>query len=55
MDKGFFGDLFDFNRDGEMDTFERAYEFAVFHEMMDEMEREEAKEAGLDPYEYGDD
>lgn len=27
---GLFGDLFDFNRDGRLDSFERAAEFAAF-------------------------
>ena len=30
MDKGFFGDLFDFNNDGKLDAFERAADFAAF-------------------------
>lgn len=34
MGKGIFGDLFDFNHDGELDTFERAMEFETFGEMM---------------------
>ncbi|MGN0370097.1 MAG: hypothetical protein ACI4EW_06080 [Butyrivibrio sp.] len=34
MDKGFFGSLFDFDHDGELDTFERAVDFMAFNEMM---------------------
>lgn len=30
FDKGFFGNLFDFNRDGKLDSFERAADFAAF-------------------------
>ena len=35
-----FGGLFDFNHDGEMDTFEKAAEFATFASIMDTMESE---------------
>ena len=34
---GFFGDMFDFNHDGEIDSFERAVEFSF----LDEITREE--------------
>ena len=43
FDKGFFGGLFDFNGDGKLDGFERAADFAAFHQMMSESEKEEAK------------
>ena len=33
MDKGFFGGMFDFNRDGKLDSFERAADFAAFMEL----------------------
>ena len=49
---GLFGDMFDFNDDGEMDSFERATEFAFLDEMMDEDDEEEKTElelSGLDP------
>ena len=36
MDKGFFGGLFDFNHDGELDPMERAMDFMAFDEMMKE-------------------
>ena len=36
MDKGFFGDMFDFNRDGKLDSFESAADFAAFVNMMGE-------------------
>ncbi len=32
--KGLFGDLFDFNNDGELDSFERAMEWHFVDEMM---------------------
>lgn len=38
MDKGFFGGLFDFNRDGELDPMERAMDFMAFEEMTKETE-----------------
>ena len=34
FDKGFFNGLFDFNRDGKLDAFERAADFAAFQEMI---------------------
>ena len=58
MGKGFFGDLFDFNRDGKLDSFERAADFCAFEEMMRETtsrsssdydeEEDELEMAGLD-------
>ena len=55
MDKGFFGSLFDFNHDGELDTVERTYDFMAFNELMigaEKAEREEKvnelESAGLD-------
>ena len=44
MGKGLFGDLFDFNHDGELDSFERAMEFHAFEEMMKEDETDDADE-----------
>lgn len=40
FDKGFFGGLFDFNGDGKLDGFERAADFATFHQMMSESDKE---------------
>lgn len=34
MDNSIFGDLFDFNHDGELDSFERAMEFETLDKMM---------------------
>lgn len=45
---GIFGDLFDFNRDGELDSFESALEFEAFMNMISDSQREELDEAGLD-------
>ncbi len=52
--KGFFGDLFDFNHDGNLDGFERAADFAAFASMMDQEDK--VAEAGLDlsDFEYMD-
>jgi hypothetical protein len=36
FDKGFFGNLFDFNRDGKLDSFERAADFAAFASLVSE-------------------
>lgn len=53
--KGFFGDLFDFNRDGKLDATEQAMDFAAFATIMDEANETEEDEqetvlemAGLD-------
>lgn len=40
FDKGFFGDLFDLDGDGKLDTFEQALELATFMELMDEGEQD---------------
>lgn len=50
--KGFFGDLFDFNHDGNMSAFERAAEFSFLHEMLNEDnegDKTELELSGLDP------
>lgn len=46
--RGIFGGLFDFDKDGEMDVFERAAEFAFLDEMMREEEKTEFELSGLD-------
>ena len=52
FDKGFFGGLFDFNKDGKLDASEQAADFGMFMHMMDESEKQEKIEkisaAGLD-------
>lgn len=35
MSGGFFGDLFDLNRDGKMDSLEKAVDFMAFNNMME--------------------
>ena len=53
MGKGIFGDLFDFNHDGELDTFERVMEFEAFQEMTkddeeDDVDQDEELETELE-------
>lgn len=43
--KGIFGNMFDFNGDGDLDLFEQAAEFSFLNELMDEEEKREALEA----------
>ncbi len=38
--RGIFGDLFDFDGNGELDAMERAADFGMFMEMLEEDERE---------------
>lgn len=38
MKKGFFNGLFDLNRDGKLDSFERAMDFMAFEELINEDE-----------------
>ena len=38
---GLFGDLFDFNNDGKLDTFEKAAEFGAFMQMIESKEEKE--------------
>ena len=45
FDKGFFGDLFDFNNDGKLDMFEQAADFVAFQQMI---KQAEVDESGLD-------
>lgn len=42
FDKGFFGDLFDFNNDRKLDMFEQAADFAAFQQMIKQAELEES-------------
>ena len=57
---GFFGNMFDINRDGNLDSFERAAYFCAFNELMkkdtstdllDDDDDYELELAGLDPEE----
>ena len=51
---GIFGDLFDFNNDGKLDTIEKAAEFGAFMQMIDSDKSDELTSAGLDPQELSD-
>ena len=47
---GFFWNLFDFNHDGKLDSFERAADFVAFTSLReDEEEKTELEMSGLDP------
>ena len=45
---GIFGDLFDLNGDGNLDSFEKAVEFGAFMQMIDSCQKDELTSAGLD-------
>ncbi len=45
---GIFGDLFDFNGDGVLDSFEKAAELGLFMDMIESCEQNEIETAGLD-------
>ena len=45
---GIFGDLFDFDGDGKLDSFEKAAEFGMFMDMVESCEQNELESAGLD-------
>ena len=47
MSKGLFGDMFDFNKDGEMGFIVRAAELAFLNELLTEEEKEEIKKRGI--------
>lgn len=49
-----FGDLFDFNNDGKLDSFEKAAEFGAFMQMINSAKNDELTSAGLDPQELSD-
>ena len=48
MDKGFFGGLFDFDGDGELDSMERAADYHAFEELMKDSEEDEDSEEDFD-------
>lgn len=41
FDSGFFGNLFDFDGDGRLDSFEKAADLGAFLNMVEEAEEEE--------------
>ena len=45
---GIFGDLFDFDGDGKLDSFEKAAEFGMFMDMVESCEQNELESAGVD-------
>lgn len=51
---GLFKDLFDFNNDGKLDSFEKAAEFSTFMQMIDSAKNDQLTSAGLDPQELSD-
>lgn len=51
---GLFGNLFDFNNDGKLDTIEKAAEFGAFMRMIDSAKNDELASAGLDLQELSD-
>ena len=44
MSKGIFGNMFDFNGDGDLDIFEQATEFAFLQKMMEDEEKDDSSE-----------
>ena len=55
MTGGFFGKLFDIDRDGKLNAMEQAMDFMLFDEMMREDKSEEALEGedwDLDDYDF---
>ena len=46
MRKGLFGGMFDFNRDGKIDSIERAAEIAFLNDMMNQEENDSSYDDG---------
>ena len=44
MSKGIFGNMFDLNRDGKLDTLERGLDFALFEHLTNEDEESDEDE-----------
>lgn len=44
MFDGFFGNLFDMNHDGELDTFERTMDYIAYEELTTEVENNEEED-----------
>lgn len=49
-----FGNLFDFNNDGKLDSFEKAAEFGLLMHIIESEKKDELTSAGLDPQELSD-
>lgn len=49
-----FGNLFDLNGDGKLDSFEKTVEIGAFMQMIDSAKNDELTSAGLDPQELFD-
>lgn len=45
FNKDLFGEMFDFNHDGKLDSFERAAEFGAFMQIIDDGEKAETNES----------
>lgn len=52
MSKGLFGDMFDFNGDGDLNFVERAAEFTFVQHLMEEDEEDEEYTEDSDEYEF---
>ncbi len=48
FDDGFFGELFDFDGDGKLDSIEQAMDFAAFVELMEESDNDSTDNFDLD-------
>ena len=48
FDQGFFGNLFDFDGDGKLDSFEKTVDLCAFVQMIEDTEREEEEEEKTD-------
>lgn len=51
MSKGFFGDLFDLNHDGELDSRERLLDYMAFDEMTQDEEEDDDEDEEYDDIE----
>ena len=45
---GIFGDLFDFNKDGKLDSLEKSLEFGAFMNMVETCEEQDEDDLGED-------
>ena len=49
VNKGFFGDSFDFNNNGQLEAMEQAADFAMFMQVMESEKNDSLISAGLNP------